>query len=205
MAGPNGLVLETATGAAIAPWLPGLAALRIAVFREWPYLYAGHTAYEEAYLRVYLESPDSVVAVAWDGDRLIGASSGMPLADEAEAFRAPVAAAGFDVDRVFYLAESVVLPAYRGRGLGAAFFDVREAHARGLGRFGWTAFCAVARDPADPRRPAGYRGNEGLWARRGYRRRDDVRCRLGWPEAQGGADVDHELVFRFRPLESGEA
>ena len=202
---PSGLRLETATGAAIAPWLPGLADLRISVFREWPYLYAGHATYEEAYLRVYLESPDSVVAVAWDGDRLVGATSGMPLADEAEAFRAPVAAAGLEVDRVFYLAESVVLPAYRGRGLGAAFFDAREAHARRLGRFEWTAFCAVERDPSDPRRPPGHRGNEGLWARRGYQRRDDLRCRLGWPEAEGGPDVDHALVFRLRPLEPAGA
>ncbi len=36
---------------------------------------------------------------------------------------------------MFFFDESVLLPAYRGRGLGRpCFFDHREAHARGLGR-----------------------------------------------------------------------
>ena len=202
MSGALGLRLETATGAAIAPWLPALAELRIAGFREWPYHYEGHEAYEAEYLGVYPATPDSVVVLAFDGERVVGATSGLPLAAEAEAFRAPFEAAGMDVARVFYLAESVVRPEYRGRGLGAAFFDAREAHARQLGRFEWTAFCAVERAADDPRRPVDHRGNEGLWGRRGYVRRDDLRCRLAWPEIGGAGEIDHTLVFRLRRHEA---
>lgn len=198
----NGLRLETAIGAAIAPWLSALAELRIAVFREWPYLYDGSEAYEAEYLRVYPATSDSVVVLAFDGDRVVGATSALPLAAEAEAFRAPFEAVGIDVARVFYLAESVVRPEYRGRGLGGAFFDAREAHARRLGRFDWTAFCAVEREADDPRRPADHRGNEGLWGRRGYVRRDDLRCRLAWPEIGGAGEIDHTLVFRLRRFEA---
>jgi GNAT superfamily N-acetyltransferase len=135
-----------------------------------------------------------------DGGRIVGASSGLPLADDAEAFRAPFEAAGIDIARVFYFGESVLLPEYRGRGLGHAFFDAREAHAAALGRFDWTAFCAVDRDTSDPRRTPDYRGNEALWGKRGYVRRDDLRCTLGWPEAEGGLDVAHTLTFRLRPI-----
>jgi GNAT superfamily N-acetyltransferase len=101
---------------------------------------------------------------------------------------------------VFYFGESVLLPEYRGRGLGHAFFDAREAHAAALGRFDWTAFCAVDRDASDARRPPDYRGNEALWGKRAYVRRDDLRCTLGWPEAEGGPDVAHTLTFRLRPI-----
>ena len=187
-------------GSEVGPFLPDLARLRIGVFREWPYLYAGNAAYERAYLEVYVRSPGSVFVLAMDGERIVGASSGLPLADDAEGFRAPFAAAGLDVDRVFYFGESVLLPEYRGRGLGHAFFDAREAHAEALGRFDWTAFCAVDRDAPDPRRPVDYRGNEALWAKRGYIRRDDLRCRVAWPEVDGGRDIEHTLTFRLRPI-----
>jgi GNAT superfamily N-acetyltransferase len=187
-------------GAEVEPFLPDLARLRICVFREWPYLYAGNEAYERAYLEVYARSPDSVFVLAMHEGRIVGASSGLPLADDAEAFRAPFDAAGFEIARVFYFGESVVLPEFRGRGLGHAFFDAREAHAASLGRFDWTAFCAVDRDASDPRRPPDYRGNEALWGKRGYVRRVDLRCALGWPEAEGGPDVAHTLTFRLRPI-----
>ena len=201
----DGIALRLVRGAAVAPHLGDLARLRIAVFREWPYLYAGDAAYERDYLAVYARSPDSVFVLALDGETVVGASSGLPLADEGEAFRAPFAAAGIDPASVFYFGESVLLPAYRGRGLGSAFFDAREAHAAALGRFHWTAFCAVDREADDPRRPPEHRGNESLWRRRGYRRRDDLRCTLAWPEVDGGPDVAHALTFRLRPLRAAVA
>ncbi|HET7923586.1 MAG TPA: GNAT family N-acetyltransferase, partial [Rhodanobacteraceae bacterium] len=38
--------VKTFTGSHVAPHLDAVAALRIAVFRDWPYLYAGDREYE---------------------------------------------------------------------------------------------------------------------------------------------------------------
>lgn len=198
---PASLSVRVVHGDGIAAHLDGLARLRIAVFREWPYLYDGDEAYEAQYLRTYVDSPRSVAVLALDGGRVIGASTGLPLADEDDAFRAPIEAVGIDPARVFYCGESVLLPAYRGRGLGHRFFDMREAHARTLGGFDWTAFCAVDRAPDDPRRPGGHRDNAAFWTGRGYRRRDDLRAALPWREIDRG-EVPHALTFWLRPLEA---
>lgn len=190
-----------ATGA--DAYLDDVARLRIEVFRAFPYLYQGDAAYEARYLQAYGRSPDSVFVLAIDGDRVVGASTGMPLADEDAAFQRPFHERGLDVERVFYFGESVLLPAWRGRGLGHRFFDEREAHARSLGRFGWTAFAAVDRAPDDPRRPPGHRDNDRFWAGRGYVRQPGMTLRLAWKEVGEDAESEKPLTFWLRRLEPG--
>ncbi|QDA56431.1 GNAT family N-acetyltransferase [Thermomonas aquatica] len=194
------ITLETLSGAALLPHLDKVAALRIAVFRDWPYLYDGDVGYEREYLAAYAESPSSVVVLARDGEAVVGASTGIPLAEDSAEFQAPFAERGMEVATVFYCGESVLLPLYRGRGLGHAFFDAREAHARALGGFAHTAFAAVDRDDGDPRKPAGHRGNEAFWAKRGYVRQPGMTMKLHWNEV-GIGEVEHPLTFWLRPLE----
>lgn len=193
-------IVRCMSGADLEARLDDVARLRVAVFRDWPYLYAGDMGYERNYLAAYAASADSVFVLAFDGDTVVGASTGLPLADDDAAFQAPFVAHGIDVGAVFYFGESVLLPAYRGRGVGHAFFDAREAHARALGRFSTTAFCAVDRAAADPRRPAGHRDNDVFWTRRGYVRRPGLRMQLDWDEI-GRGECRHSLTFWTRALE----
>lgn len=183
-------------------YLDAVAALRIAVFRHYPYLYDGDLAYEANYLRVYAESARSVFVLAQDGDRIVGASTGIPLQDDGAAFQQPFLQRGMDISRVFYFGESVLLPNYRGRGIGHAFFDAREAHARGLLCYDWTAFAAVERLPDDPRRPAGHRDNDTFWIKRGYQPQADMRMNLAWKELGEPQESEKPLQFWLRRLES---
>lgn len=191
--------IRTFHGTDIKPWLEQVARLRVSVFRDWPYLYEGdaESEYERDYLRAYVDSPDSVLVLALDQDQVVGASTGLPLEHDGEPFTVPLKQAGLPVEQVFYFGESVLLPRYRGQGLGHAFFDARERHARALGRFRWTAFCAVDRDANDPRRPPGYRANDLFWHQRGYARLPGLTVQLGWTEI-GRGEVEHPLTFWLR-------
>ncbi|KRA41942.1 GNAT family N-acetyltransferase [Pseudoxanthomonas sp. Root630] len=188
-------------GPEITPWLDDVARLRVAVFRDWPYLYEGDLDFERDYLDAYARSAESVFVLAMEAGQVIGASTGLPLVDDTAVFRQPFLESDIDPEDVFYFGESVLLPAHRGHGIGHAFFDHREAHARALGRFAWTAFCAVDRDDGDARRPAGHRGNDVFWAKRGYERRPGMTMRLPWDEI-GQGEIDHALTFWLRPLET---
>ncbi|MCD9027599.1 GNAT family N-acetyltransferase [Luteimonas sp. BDR2-5] len=191
--------LRVLSGEAIQPFLDDVARLRMRVFGDWPYLYAGDPDYERGYLAAYARSPRSVFVLAFDGDAVVGASTGLPLVDDDAAFQAPFAAQDVAVERVFYFGESVLLPDWRGHGIGHAFFDAREAHARALGGFDLTAFAAVDRDAGDPRRPDGHRDNSAFWRKRGYVRQPGMTMLLRWQEA-GVGDVPHALTFWTRPL-----
>jgi GNAT superfamily N-acetyltransferase len=154
-------------GRGIEPYLREIAALRITVFREFPYLYEGDLEYEMTYLRPLLNSPTSLVVLVRVNNRCVGASTGLPLRDADEEFQRPFSQHGYELNDFFYLGESVLLPEYRGQGLGHQFFDLREAQARrdGCTR---TCFCSVNRALDHPRRPAAHRSLEPFWEGRGY-------------------------------------
>ena len=173
------LRIETRKDAGAAALIDELAALRITVFRDFPYLYDGTLDYEQWYIGKLLAARDHVIVCAFDGDTLVGASTGAPMAGEHEEFAAPFKQLGHDIDAIFYFGESVLLPAYRGRGIGHAFFDGREAHAAALG-FAKTAFCAVIRPPDHPARPDDYVPLDDFWKKRGYVRLEGVTTSFSW-------------------------
>lgn len=193
------LRVASLTGAALAAALPALAGLRIAVFRAWPYLYDGDAAYEQRYLAAYAASPGAVVVGAYDGDALVGAATGAPMEDHAAEFAAPFQAAGYDLAQIFYCAESVLLPQYRGRGLGHAFFDHREAQARALGRK-LSCFSSVVRPEDHPARPADYAPLDPFWRKRGYVPAPGLVANYRWKELGDPVETDHPMQFWLRTL-----
>ena len=193
------LRIETLTGAALAAALDDVARLRIAVFRDWPYLYDGDLAYEQRYMATYRDSASAIVVGAFDGDRLVGASTGTPLADHADDFARPFAGTGIDLNEVFYCAESVLLPDYRGQGAGHGFFDHREAHARALG-FKKSAFCGVQRPPDHPMRPGDYAPLDPFWRKRGYAPLDGVVAEFSWKDVGDAGETKKPLQFWIRNL-----
>ncbi len=188
------------SGQAIAPYLEDLARLRIAVFREYPYLYEGSLAYEQRYLTTYAASPESLFVLALEDGRVIGAATGIPMADETAEFKQPFLDQGWEPEAIFYFGESVLLPHYRGQGLGVRFFAEREAYARRLGRFRWCCFCAVERPADHPLRPADYVPLNSFWARRGYSHQPDLRTEYRWREIGEATESAKPMSFWLKEL-----
>lgn len=196
--------LETLTGAAMVPLLPHLARLRIAVFREFPYLYAGDQAEEERHLGAFAASASAGLVVAWEGDVAVGCATCMRLAEASASVIAPFRDGGLDPDDFFYFGESVLLPAYRGIGVGVRFIAAREAHARAASGCDYTAFCAVIRAADHPARPAGDAGLGAFWQKRGYTNYPDLICTMRWTEIGGAVDVENRLSFWIKSLSGRE-
>jgi len=193
------LRIEPIAAGEMASVLPDLARLRIEVFRAFPYLYDGDMAYEEKYLRAYAESPGAIVVGAWDGTRLVGAATGAPMEDHAAEFAKPFADRGFDLAEIFYCGESVLLPQYRGQGAGHAFFDLREARGRELGRR-YSCFCAVIRPADHPARPANYAPLDPFWRKRGYNLVEGLVASFPWRDIGDSEETDKPMQFWMREL-----
>lgn len=190
------IAIDVVRGSAIAAHIGELAALRIAVFREWPYLYDGDNAYEANYLAEYAASPDAIVVLARAADRVIGASTAMPLLAHGDDVIAPLHRAGYRSQDVYYFGESVLDPAWRGRGIGHAFFDRREAVGVELG-FPIFAFCAVVRPVTHSRRPAQSRDLSAFWRKRGFQLRSDICGTMRWKDLDDAPGHDSAKPMQF--------
>lgn len=188
--------VETLTGPALEAALDDLARLRMAVFREWPYLYEGDPGYEARYLAGYRRD-GAILVAARDGERIVGAATGMPLPDHEDA--AGMEGLPVPPETVFYCAESVLLPEFRGGGVGHAFFDRREAHARALG-CAHSAFLSVVRPEDHPARPEAYRPLDGFWRRRGYAPVEGAGATFRWADLGAAEETPHRLRLWMRRL-----
>jgi GNAT superfamily N-acetyltransferase len=193
------LTVERLAGAAIEPYLSDLGALRIEVFREFPYLYEGTLDYESRYLRSYASSEHSVVVIARDGANVVGASTAMPAIEHDEQVASTLREGGIDPSEVYYFGESVLRASYRGRGIGHAFFDHRESRAHELG-FKLASFCAVVRATDHPAKPADYAPHNAFWTKRGFVQRPELRAEFAWRDLGDAQETRKPMVFWIKQL-----
>ncbi len=185
---------EFFTGAAIAEQVSALSAMRIAVFRDWPYLYDGTIESEQGFMAGFAATQGAGIAIAFDGETAVGASTCLPMTEEDDHVKAPLLDAGLDVAKFCYFGESVLLAPYRGQGIGVKFFELREAHARSMPGVEIATFCAVQRPLSHPLRPAGSVPLDNFWRHRGYLPTDLV-CTMAWKQIDSDDRVQSQLRF----------
>lgn len=187
-------------GAEITTVFGDLANLRITVFRDFPYLYEGSVDYEMEYLKIYSQAEKALLFAVYDGSKMVGATTCIPLADEAPEVRLPFEKAGLTIDSIFYFGESILLKEYRGLGLGHRFFDEREAHARSFGNFKTTCFCAVDRGENHPLQPENYRPNDAFWLKRGYQKELSLQSTFEWTDINESVSTPKTMIYWKRAL-----
>ncbi len=194
------LDVTSVTGQDIYKILPDLARLRMVVFRDWPYLYDGTLDYEQTYLEKFAAAKGAVVVTAYDGGEMVGASTGAPMIEHADDFGEPFRRAGYDLSKIFYCGESVLLKSHRGFGLGHAFFDGREAQAHNLGGFTHSTFCRVIRPDDHPLKPAEYAPLDPFWTKRGYAPAPGIIAAYDWKDVDQPAETTHPMQFWMKAL-----
>lgn len=195
-------VIRTVCGSDIAPYLDDVARLRITVFREFPYLYDGDMAYERQYLKTYSECDESFFAVVLDAGQVVGVSTAIPLKHEETVFKKPFIEHAWNVDGICYFGESLLLPSYRGQGLGLEFFRLREAFAQSLGDCQHTAFSAVQRPVDHPLRPSGYRPLDDFWKKRGYQPHPELIAHYGWKDVGQPVETAKPMMFWVKTVQA---
>lgn len=193
------LTIRTFTGKATEAFQDDLARLRIQVFYDFPYLYEGSLEYEQAYLKAFFEAQNAVLVIAQDGDKVIGASTALPILEETQNIQRPFIEQKMDLSKIFYFSESILDNEYRGKGIGVAFFEQREAWAKQLG-FETAVFCGVIRPENHPLRPIGYEPLDKFWQKRGFQKIENVTCEMSWKDRNETNETVKNLAFWQKQL-----
>jgi GNAT superfamily N-acetyltransferase len=186
-------------GTDIEPYILDLAALRSTVFKDYPYLYAGDLAYEKKYLATYAACPQSIILLVFDDQKVVGASTALPLSFETEECKAPFLAAEMSIENIFYLGESVLLREYRGQQIGRQFFQEREAAAREYGAT-MAAFCSVERVNKHGDRPADWFPLNNFWLSLGYTRHPELKTFFSWRDISDTEETQKPMIFWLKDL-----
>ncbi|SBS34314.1 hypothetical protein MSP8887_02127 [Marinomonas spartinae] len=194
------LTFQSLSGSQLTQYISQLAELRMRVFRDFPYLYDGDLAYEARYLKTYIDAPNSVIVLAFDSDKVVGASTGVPLRHETAEVKQPFVDAGFNIDEIFYCGESVLLSEYRGQGAGVAFFEHRETHGKALAGIKYSCFCGVQRPEDHPARPADYQPLDTFWQHRGYEKRPELMTYFSWKDRGDHEETRKPMIFWMKSL-----
>jgi GNAT superfamily N-acetyltransferase len=141
-----------------------------------------------------------VGVIARDGDQIVGASTGAPMIEHADEFGEPFTKAGYDISKIFYCGESVLLKSHRGHGLGHIFFEKREEQAHKLGGFTHSTFCRVIRPDDHPLKPADYIPLDGFWTKRGYAPVEGLTATYSWKDIDQKDETVHHMQFWMKKL-----
>ena len=177
-----------------------LAALRIEVFLDFPYLYVGSLGYEKEYLQTYINSERSFLFAAFDKEKMVGATTCIPLEDETEEVKEPFLKSGMYIADFFYFGESILLKDYRGLGIGNRFFEEREKHAAHFGYFKTTCFCAVERAVDHSLRPENYTPLDEFWGKRGYTKNPSLQSKFSWKDIGETDESKKTMIYWSKSL-----
>lgn len=171
-----------------------LVELKLATFAKFPYLYKGDIDSERAWLETYLRSDSSIILIVEHDGKIIGASTGIGGQDEDENYRKPFLDRGIDPATIFFYGESMVLPKYRGIGLGKVFYEQREKYARSLPGIKASAMCILQRGSEHPLAPATFdrsRDNyERIWEGRDFAALPNVTAAAEWQDLDTGVPTE---------------
>jgi len=172
-----------------------IARLRIDIFLEYPYLYEGDLEYESKYLKKFSKAPNFMITAIKDGDRIVGAMTGLPLSHEEANVKFPWTTHNLDTDRIYYFSEILLYPKYRRMGHGKRIFHVAEKKIASYGKYSKFALATVVRGKNHPQRPKNYIDTDGFWQKLGYKKQKNLVCHIPWKEIGEKEESNKPLVF----------
>jgi GNAT superfamily N-acetyltransferase len=125
--------VKVLTGDKLKEMMPFVTTQRVLAFSSYPYLFVGNFAQEMKDFKLFTESKDSAIAVAYHGEMPVGLLTGCALPEYWPNKASDFKKVSVDPESCYYIPEIIVLPEYRGKKLSPKLVNALESYAKNLG------------------------------------------------------------------------
>ncbi len=175
------------------PYSEALCELVLTTFREYPYLYEASEDYVN-FLKSYGKRSDTIVAMAFDANRLVGVAIGIPLASSGT-YQLPFLEKGYDPSALFYMGELVLDRQYRKKGLGKLLYSCLESAVKREGKYEAITLCQIEDPRYDVFKPTDYVVTDGFWNKLGFQHHPEINEMIYWINVGQLEKTPHLLVY----------
>lgn len=194
--------IKTFKGKELAPYINDIVTLCHTVYSEYPYLYDGNDAGYEEYISSYADSPSSMACLVFDGEKVIGAATGIPLIESRDLYQQAFKDNGeADLSGIYYLGELVLLKSYRGAGTGMKLHEGFENLVRSSSKYHKIALISIDLPAEDLRKPADYRPIAPFWQKLSYQQQPNIYFIAPWVNVGEKTESMHRMVFWTKSLD----
>jgi hypothetical protein len=192
--------IRTLRGVGIKTYIPSIVKVRNEVLKEYPYLRAGHVEEDTQYFRNLSRCKDAIAVLVFDGPKIIGVTTGVPLEEQIQVLQKPFIEKKLKLSDYYYFGVCTLLKPYRGRGIAHHFFDHREAHVKHLKRFSKICLSNVVRPKNHPKKTKDYISLDSFWKKRGYVERKDLIGEMPWRDVEEKTPSPKSLIFWVKEI-----
>ncbi len=175
--------IKSLSGSEIAPYAKEISTFYNIIYREEPYFYYAPESAWDSYIQTYVDTPQSLVCLALDEEKIIGVAIGTPLENATEKYKMGFAARLEDLNSLFYLGEFALKPEYRHHGVGKTMYDAFERSV--IERKQFSAICIWQLENTS---------SSTFWHRRGFELQPEIRFDELWRHAPGTEKIAHPMV-----------
>jgi len=172
------------------------ADLRITIFREYPYLYEGDLPTEKQYFAMF--GDNTLCIIAKDRSKVVGMIIGTPLQDIFKRLLEPLAEVS--IEKMFYLADILVVKSYRGQRIGHTLFELFEKEVRKIGCFTSIIIREILKSPGDQAKPSDYRSLDSFWDKRGFKKMEGISQQEQWTVIGDDTTSSHTMIYQVKNL-----
>lgn len=168
------------TGSAIKTYIPSFSKLRIKALKEFPCLRHNNLEEDQKYLHNLARCNESIAVIIFDGSKIIGMSTGIPIEKEHSLIQNPLLQKSYNLSSIYYFTAPILLKKYQGRGIIHHFFEIQEQHVCRLKRFKKICFNVIQKSTQLSERSKDDFPLDSFWRKRGYIEHTDLILSYPW-------------------------
>lgn len=192
-------------GKLIEEYLEQIAVLRLEALQEFPYLYEGKINFEKDFLKTYSESSNSLIEIVKDENEVVGVTSCIPLSEESDEMQRMYTNQGYDVRRIFFFGESLILPKYRSEDIYREFFKRMEEHIIDVQPTSeFAVFGSIKRSKNHSLYNEEYKKLTDFWTTLGFKEDRKLFLEFKWKDINKKSESVKKMVFWKKPIRPSE-